>query len=231
MADQAALARPEREADLRQLRRLARAGLAADDHDGVGARSPRRSRRPAARPAARADTRSRDDAPRARSAAPTERATAASIRAHSAPPADRGAPRSIRRASAGASAAIVSGSCAIRRAAGEVAAMRRATDSTSAARRGYDRGHSKGGGEKAPPIRRHFAEEAMTRSIRTDGARRLPRRPRSPWPRPWPTRRRCAGPAAATCRRPTRTRRTRTSPTTSTSSSTSSCSSATRTCT
>ena len=52
--------------------------------------------------------------------------------------------------------------------------------------------------------------------------RRDARRPRSACRRSPPTPSRCAGPAAATCRPPTRIRRTKTSPTTSTSWSTSS---------
>ena len=117
VADEPALAAPEREADLRQLRRLAGTGLAADDHHrvcrdgrgdlvgalrdrklgGIGDRRPPRGPRPTALDRAR-DGR-RDPVPLGAGPAGQRRA------------------RSIRRASSAASAAIVSGSCAMRRAA------------------------------------------------------------------------------------------------------------------
>ena len=126
MPDEPTVGPAQREADLRQLRRLARSGLAADDHDGVGGDrrgdlvGPLRDRQ-LGRIGDRRTTR------RAGARRSTERAIAASIFCHSGAPADPRRARSIRRASAGASADIVSGSRAVRRAAGEVAAMRRAT--------------------------------------------------------------------------------------------------------
>ncbi len=76
--------RPDREADLGQLRRLARARLAADDDHLMLADRRARSRRRAARPAAPADRRSAGLARGARPPALAPNAsTAAAIRSHS----------------------------------------------------------------------------------------------------------------------------------------------------